>query len=77
MVTFIVKNRLNLAILTHIVTLLHNHVKPYWQNIYILSVQMISAIAKISNLYFEVALTSHVGENIAPRTCVRSLVGAY
>ncbi len=49
----------------------------FLQNSYFLSVKRSLARAKITNLYFEMPLTSHVGENNAPRTCVLSVVGAY
>ncbi len=83
MVTFIRKNGLNLAILTQIGRLGDNLVKPsrLQKNIseifIFFSVKRNSPIAKITNLYIEMALSTRVGENKAPRTCVWSVLEAY
>ncbi len=71
---------MNLAILSQIGRLPHNLVKPsrLQKNIGKMIVFLVfKGTAKIAYLYFEMALTTRVGENNAPRTCVGSVVGAY
>ncbi len=80
MLTFIRINRFNPGILTQAARLHYNHASPLrlqenFGKKGIFSAERSPAIAKITTLYFEMALTSRGKENCVPRTCVRNFAG--